>query len=278
MKSPFFWQNAGLLLLLIANFAFGVWLVVRTPAETPVDNVDSAAIVEGSSNRKNPTAWRIILRVVCVIYATASCLILFVLGLQFCENEFSALPQECWRQRNSFPQIKLGMTQKQVAGIVGEPQDVYRRNDNDQYRYLLSPSGLPEYASVSFNADPKNAGGDVVVVDKWPDDGRLNALNGWWRSHLYCEYWSRLRTLCDKAMVLCWLGILLVALATLLPFWPCKDWHSLALYLPAVALTLGITNEATQRIGWRYDLMVLVPAYFVIAVVWVFRVIHVANK
>ena len=266
------------MLLVFANFAFSVWLVVRKPAETPADNVDPAAIMEKSSIRKSQTAWPIILRVICVIYATASCLIVFVLALQFCENEFSALPQVCWRQRNSFPQIKMGMTQKQVAGILGEPQDVWRRNDNDKYRYLLSPSGLPEYASVSFNVDPKNAGGDVIAVDKWPDDERLKALNGWWRGHLYCEYWSRLRTLCDKAMVLCWLGIMLLALATLLPFWPCKDWRSLPLYFPVVALTLGIANEATQEIGWRYDLMLLVPAYFVIAVVWVFRVIHIANK
>lgn len=271
MKSPFFWQNAGLLLLLIANFAFSVWLVLRKPADFRVKNVASAITAE---NPATTPAWRIVLRVVCVVYATASCLTACVLALQFNENEFSALPQGCWKQRHDFPAIQQGMTQKQVVGILGDPQDVWRRNDNDLYRYLISPSGLPQYAEVLFDADPKNAGGEVIVVDKEPKDAWLQALNGRWWDHLYNEYVYHSRPLYNKAMVLCWLGIVLVTLATILPFWPCNNWRSLSLYFPIIALTLGLTTEATQRIGWRYDLFVLVPAYFIIVIVWIFRVIH----
>ncbi len=277
MKSPFFWQDAGLLLLLVANFAFSVWLVVRTPDDTRVENVASAASTERKGMPKTPLVWRILLRALCLVYATASCLTLFVLALQFRDTEFLPTSQEYWRQRNSYPQVKMGMTQKQVDEIMGDLRDVWHRNDNEQYHYLLSPSGLPENATVSFGADPKNAGGAVVVIDKWPDDKRLNVLNHWWRGHLLFEYW-RCDAVLDKAMGLSCMGMLLLAVVSLLPFWPCRDWRSLALYFPVAALTLGLAHEFTRRGDLRWVVFLIAPSSVVIVVTWVIRVILVARK
>ncbi len=277
MKSPFFLQNASLIPLLLLNFAFSVWLIVRKPDEIRVDSVDSAAIVEKNSTQKNPLAWRIILRSLYVVYATASCLFLIQFALQFRENEFSPQYQENWRQRSSFPQVKAGMTQKQVTETMGDPQEVWRNNNNDQYRYWLGPSGLPEIGSVFFDADPKNPGGSVIVTDKWPDDKRLNAINHNWLRHLSWEYWDP-RTISDKMMGLSCMGLVLLAAISLVPFWQCRDWASLALYFPVIALTLGLAHEATRRGDLRLQIFLNLPAFIVIAAVWLIRVIYVASR
>lgn len=278
MKSPFFWHNVGLLLLMLANLVLCMWLVVRRPVESAAGKLDSGAVVEKSSAGKSLPVLGILLRAIGVIYGTGSCLLLCFTAMQFRENEFSPQNQECWRQRASYPKLQVGMTQKQVLDIMGEPQDIWRRNENDLYRYLLNPSATPDYASVTFNVDPKNPGGGVVVVDKYPDDSQVLALNRSWSSHLYTEYVRQTRSFRDKGMVLCWLGILLAAFLTLIPFWPCNDFLSLALYFPLIGLTLGITNEFIHTISWRWDLFVLVPAYVVIAGGWVIRVIVIASK
>jgi len=96
MKSPYFWKNLVLVLLVIANFAFIVWQIGWKPhASTP-----------GS------IWWPIVLRALSVVYATGSCLLMIFTVMQFADAEFSKQAQKKWKRQQDWKRIHAGMTKK----------------------------------------------------------------------------------------------------------------------------------------------------------------------
>ena len=69
------------------------------------------------------------------------------------------------------------------------------------------------------------------------------------------------------------LGIILLGVATLVPFGVHAGAYSWTLYIPLLTLLLGVTSEACGQRGWRYHLMLLSPLYALILIGWAARLI-----
>lgn len=277
MKSPFFWRNLGALLLLIANFAFSVFGIMRTPDGVPPPagaTIQQSDLTERSGGQGTPVSFRIVLRALSVVYAAASGLMLCAASIFFCEMEFSDSSRLCWKRRNDWTRIQIGMTKAQVVDALGKPDYQETWNNAERLKYKLHPLDLPEQSEVSFNI-----GDDQKVVAKHPMDEQLAAQRSEWWPRAGTYRCSAFKTrLSDTAMVLSFVGIIVLAIVSLIPAWPYAHWHALSLYFPAAAIVLCVTYENAQKRGWRFDLFLLYPAYAVILVVWVLRVVHVASK
>jgi hypothetical protein len=259
MKSPFFWKNLCLVLLVVANFGLTVWLIWRYPRP---------AFTAGS------VVGPVLLRTLSVMYATVAFLLVMFVVPEFCDAEFSEQAQTCWKRQRDWVRIQPGMTKTQVLEILGpaEYSDVWY--DLDRNKYRLNPQQSDESASVSFSIVPTGSAEEAKVVEKYPADDRALAFD-------YFQTYSldALKThFSFMALPVSFIGIVLLALVSLLPVWPLTDSTSLSLYLPAAALVLCIAYETAQKGGWRFDLYMLFPAYGVIGVAWLLRVIHVAQK
>ncbi len=96
MNSPYFWKNVALLVLVAANFAFSVWQVRRTPADVRAGS--GAVVVQNSAGSveaemdgvdRLPLFFRIVRRLLTVIYFSASIFVFVGCGDLFLEMEVS---------------------------------------------------------------------------------------------------------------------------------------------------------------------------------------------
>ena len=256
MKSPFFWKNLVLVLVVLANFAFVVWLIARKTAVSSSDSV----------------GWQVALRSLGVMYATVSCLLMVFAVMEFTDAEFSKRAQECWKRQLDWKRIQPGMTKKQVIEILG-PADRSEVYDLDRNIYGLDPLNPGDNSSVSFSIVPMDSAEEPKVVEKDPTDEYLKF------DYFHTYSFDALKGhFVIAAQVASFIGILLLAVVSILPIWPSVDCLSLSLYIPVAALVLCIAYEMSQRGGWRFDLFFLIPPYLVILAAWIFRIIQVAQK
>ena len=285
MKSPYFWQNLAVLLLMLANLAFSVFVIVRKPGIEPPEPRDSsaeklgdAAVADGAVIRPRASLSRIILRAFCVGYATISCMLFLLVLSLVVELEMAPISQQAWQRRHDWKQIRTGLTKKEVTDILGEPDYQDTWNDEERYQYKLHPMDLAHSADVCFNLPSPTETAVQKVVSKFPEDEHLEKnQSDWWpdsQSFRYSSYKNSI-ALCISA--LSFIGIVLITLVTLLPIWALKDCYALSLYFPIAAILLAGSYEYVQKDGWRFDVVFLLPMYLAIVGVWIFRVALLVN-
>ena len=259
MQSPFFWRNLGVLLLVLANLALSVRLLLHgaLPSPTP-----------------GPVAIGVILRGFALTYATLSLVAALIAILLFCILELLPESRATWTRSAKWSEIRPGMTPQEVIDLLGEPFQRSTVGDSStgsevQFGYQLHPLGLRDGAAVIFQAVP---GAAMTVTLKSPDDESLARITGNWIPGGYTG--SRYRgTITEAASILSFLGIMLLVVATMLPFGARAGASSWTLYIPLLALVLGLIYEARGPRGWRYDLMLLYPLYAIILIGWMVRLI-----
>lgn len=145
--------------------------------------------------------------------------------------------------------------------------------------YTLYALDWTDSATVYYSIVLENGTEEAKVVEKYPsDEDMLDIDSFWWPNFQTRNYLLLKDHLVRTTLAVSFIGILLLAVISSIPVWLCSDWRSLSLYIPAAAAVLCIANENCQTGGWRCDAIFLIPAYAVIVVAWLFRVIHVAQK
>jgi hypothetical protein len=266
MRSPFFWQNLGVLLLVVANFALGVWLFFSRKVRDAVGRL--------------PLPLPLLIRAPVVLYAFASCFVLLMALQLFYFFEVDARSRECWQRSARWAQVQKGMTGQQVVQILGEPypRDRWGNDNVERYFYQLHPLGLSDGYVISLKDDPN--GGEARVVDKSPTDAeRLSRPEPLLPHDTWSyPYFSDSQTITDMSTITAFGGILVLALFAVIPFPLRAGWYSWTLYAPLVAFMLAIIYEIPQKGGWRFDWLLLFPAYVLILLGWVIRLIIVIVK
>ena len=259
MQSPFFWRNLGALLLVLANLALCGRLLLHGVPAGPAPG---------------PVAIGVILRGIALSYATLSLIAALITILLFCTLEVFSGSRASWQRNARWSEIHEGMTQPEVLRTLGEPfqrlsSETSSTGSEVQFGYQLHPLGMQDGAAIIFQAAP---GGALTVTLKSPDDEDQARVNADWVPDGYTG--SRYRgTITDTAYMLSFLGIMLLVVATVLPFGVRAGVYSWTLYLPLLALVLGLIYEARGPTGWRYDLLLLYPAYAIILIGWAVRLI-----
>lgn len=247
----------GVLLIVIANFVISFCVLGLQKLTTGY-----------------PLALRIPIRAVSVLYMAASLVVLLIAISFFQTLEVSDSSRECWKRRYHWSEIKIGMTEQQVVQILGQPKDKdIWSNDDERYHYDLHPLDLVSINAVLFNVDKAQPAGEKKVVDKYPTDEELSARLEWIpdkRTYLYSTYVS---TISDTANGITFFGIMLLALLAFVPDGFRGDLYSWTLYTPLVALMFGVIYEKGVTAGWRFDWFILFPAYALILLGWLVRLI-----
>jgi hypothetical protein len=274
MHSPFFWRNVGLLLLVAAHFVFAVkvllWLKGRSD-------------FTGDFTRR-PTGWGPARRAFSLLYVTASFIILLIAGLLFYEYEGSAEARESWKNSRQWAQVKIGATPPDVVRLLGPP----RRSGKDWTPYFIDEDTDDVFifqidliqmdgGMIEFQIDPTSPSKELRVSSKYPSDEiMLRCLTEWGPP----EYTYRLlrRGASDSALLISFGGLILLALASLMPFGLRHGWNSWTLYTPFLALMLGTIYEMNVGAGWRFDYFLLVPLYAVVLGCWLFRLVKAVRR
>ena len=155
-----------------------------------------------------------------------------------------------WRATRNWTSIQPGMSQAQVTALLGPPHQIAEQF----YFYDLHPlTGLE--GNIEFE--------DTRVKSAYPPDGAAwtsQAMRTWFHGEA-------------KAITFAFgfLGIAVVAIASLVPV---GGRAALPLYYPLFTIILALLYESVQSPGWRFDLMFLVPAYCVVGVAWLVRVLY----
>ena len=256
MQSPFLWRNIGVLLLVLANVALSVRVMQHYAMPT-------GSLPVG-----------IMLRGLTLSYAMLSLIVALVAILLFCAIEVFSESRASWQRNARWGQIHDGMTQQEVLGLMGEPfqrhlSETSSTGPEEQFVYRLYPLASPDGSAVGFRRDP---GGAMTVAYKSPDDDGLARGRAEWipRGYSRSRYRDAIR---EPLVILAFLGIILLGVATLVPFGVRAGAYSWTLYIPLLTLLLGVIYEACGQGGWRYDLMLLYPLYALILIGWAVRLI-----
>jgi len=194
------------------------------------------------------------LRAGAALYLTLSLFGFLLAASLFHTLELSPRAASCWRTNSEWPKVKLGMKRREVVAFLGAPKEI-RFGVNDIYD--LHPLGMLNTGVVSYDAE----GDDAVVESKRPETrvawlppgpGLAEHLRG-------------------DALVMSAIGLVLLAILSLLPFGARQGWRSWMLYTPVPMLVLALVYEKLVTGGWRFDLFFLGPAYLVIAGTWLLR-------
>jgi hypothetical protein len=256
MQSPFFWRNLLVLLLVLANLVL------------------SGRLLQQSGFLTGTPSTGVLLRSGAMAYATLSLLAALIGMLLFGILEVFSDSRTTWQRSARWGELRPGMTEAEVVGLLGEPFQRLSSNATSsgpelQFGYRLHPLGMADGAAVIFQPSPEGA---MTLASKSPDDagwarGREEWIPGGYTAARYRE------TIGEAASLLSFTGIMLLAILTLIPFGTPQGARSWALYLPLIALLLGVVYEARGPRGWRYDLMLLYPAYALILIGWLVRLI-----
>src|SRR5688572_25103070 len=107
-----------------------------------------------------------------------------------------------------------------------------------------------EGGTIEFKIDSTSASKEMKVANKYPGDERVLGYLAEWKSPVYTH-----RTLRGEISDLAWLisfgGLILLALASIIPFGLHNGWNSWTLYTPLIALMLGIVYEMNIGNVWR---------------------------
>jgi hypothetical protein len=247
VTSPFFWRHFGILLLVFANFALSLFAAQRARASFSQSALTRSVLARAGS----------------VAYLAGSTLILLLGVSMFIELELSEHAQSCWKTNRDWAKVKLGMTRRQVVQILGDPPA--NSFGNDQYSlhpfeyfgaYIFYDVTTEESAHGLRNDNSK-------VTEKQPAesvDWIPNGIHGAYQ-----------RQLASDAMPLCFLGLIVLAVASVIPMSLQAGANSWMLYLPLVAILFVVIYEWNVTAGWRFDLMLLYPIYLVILGAWSLR-------
>ncbi len=260
MQSPFFWRNLGVLLLVLANLVLSVRLMQLNGAPT--------------SPTQSTVAVGVILRGATLTYAALSFIVAFVTIILFLTLEVFSGSRASWQRNARWSEIREGMTQPEVLHQLGEPfqrlsSEAPSTGPEEQFAYQLHPLGPLDGAVVAFHRD---ASGGMTVAYKSPDNevqarGRAEWVPGGYARSRYRD------TIRESALILAFVGIILLGVASLFPFGVRAGAYSWTLYIPLLALVLGLIHEACGPRGWRYDLMLIYPLYAVILIGWAVRLV-----
>jgi len=264
MPSPFLWRNVAVLLLVAANFALAVRLLAGPAAPTQ-------------------PALGVPLRAIGLVYVVASALLVLLAGLLFCAIEVFDPAPTAWRRAERWTGVQAGMSRPDVEGRLGAPfqkwPTVRDGHAGEEWVYQLRALGAPDEGHVTFEtAAPEAPAATMRVVARQPRDDRWALIRGEWIPR---GYTGRIyaRNVTETAAMLSLVGLLGLALLSLLPFGVAAGWRSWTLYTPLIAALFGFLYEVPQQGGWRFDRMFLLyPAYAVIAGAWLVRLVVVLKS
>jgi hypothetical protein len=255
MASPFLLRHLALLLLATANL--GVSVVVLTRAPVPAEPLWLGIALRGGS----------------VLYATASLLTFVVVASFFFFLEVAPDARTCWARHASWETIRPGMKREEVLRLLGPP---WRSGESlvpgskEQLEYRLHALGPLDEGAVFLDADG-------AVVSTLPEGESWRESRDEWLPRGQGRMVAR-DALCALAWVVAFAAILVLAAVALLPF-GATSFRSWTLYTPLVALLFGGVYELARAPGgWRFDLFLMVPAYLVIAVGWLVRLVLLLRR
>jgi hypothetical protein len=255
MSSPFLWLNVSLLLLALANFGLSVRILVSRQVKSYFNH--------------RPVALHIVLRASSILYAMLSSVAVLLVILLVCLFEVFPEARACWNTHASWKKIHVGMTQQEVVQLLGQPDESLE----DLYYYRLHPLERWQ-GSIAFTPEARQGGEGLHVVSKNPPDEAERQAKLAWISLTYLDPFF-IDNIVDSAGTLAFLGIIVLAVVSLLPLSLRNGWDSWMLYTPLITLLLGTTYEMNIKGGWRFDLFLLCPLYFVILGSWFVRLLIV---
>jgi len=260
MNSPFFWRNLGILFIVVANFVFIIKVLLSQKRRSDFSG--------------RPIASKIILRAISILYVTTSFIILLLAVIVFYSYEWSDDAQQSWKNSRKWADVKVGQTQQEVVQILGSPDRSGKesapffvdKDVDDVYIYPMSrirvEGGLIEFKNDSLK--------EMRVISKYPDDEIMSRyLADWDPPDYIANMFSR--NISELACVISFVGLVLLALASLIPWGLRNGWYSWTLYTPLIALNFGSIYEMNITAGWRFDLFLLLPVYALIIACWLFR-------
>lgn len=223
---------------------------------------------------------QVLFRAFTIIYMAFLSIVLFISVLFFLDIEVSSSSRECWKRNYEWKNIQIGMTQKQVVQILGQPL----RQDNWsglRYSYERHPLNYISMADVTF--DPNSAPNveDMKVISKYPDDTRMaEDLSEWIPYPNSFEYDTALERISSGSATFSFLGLVILTTLSLIPFNLRDKWTARMLYVPLATILFGIIYEHHQTVSyaWRFDLILIYPLYAVILIAWLIRLIIVVKS
>src|SRR5262249_56648721 len=135
-----------------------------------------------------PTVLKIILRAAGVLYAAASLIVLLIAILLFYLYEVSDSAQEFWKNTHEWASVKVGMTEPDVARILGPPSRRGKESagyfldegTDDVYIYQMQMVTIDDRI-VEFKTDATSALKEMKVIGKIPGDETVNAYLTEWK-------------------------------------------------------------------------------------------------
>lgn len=260
MQSPFFWRNLAVLLVVLANLVLcGRLLQLHGLAAGPgTGSVATGVILRGST----------------LLYATLSVIVALVAILLFCLLEVFSDSRQTWERSARWGEITAGMSQQDVLDRLGEPFQRLPSQSSaggaeEQFVYQLHPLGAHDAGAVGFR---RVVAGPMLLTDKFPDDAAWARGRAEWIPSGYTRVRYR-ETIVQAASVISLGGLLLLGLGSVLPLGVRAGMSSWTLYIPLLALLLGLIYEAGAPRGWRFDLLLVYPVFAVILIGWAVRLV-----
>ncbi len=234
MSSPFVWRNVAL--LAVCAIACGLAVRMASP-----ERWTSAAARAGA-----------------VAIASAALLIGCVAVALFAMTEIDGGARACWTRAARWSEVRGGLSETEVAAILGPPISHEEVFGAKRWLYRLHPFGDPHEGAVEFSPV------DGKVREKWP-----GLVRSEW---IVPRYRGEAANLC---FVIASLALIAVALTGLFP-WPLsRGLASWPVYLPAAALTftLAIRSVDPSRGGWGISLVTagLAVCWILILPPWLMR-------
>lgn len=262
MSSPFLLYNIGVLLLVISAFLIGIYLLFSKKVKIFLI--------------RYPIFLQVLFRAFTVIYAAFLAIVLLITIGLFMEIEVSTDSRACWKRNYEWKNIQIGMTQKEVIQILGEP---LRRDDWSGLRYSYERHPLDYISLADVTFDPNSAPNleDMKVISKYPDDARMAEDLSEWLPYRSFAYDTALKAISSGSAGFSFLGLIILAIISLIPFSLRDKWTSRMLYIPLVTMLFGFIYEHHQvaASAWRFDLFFIYPLYAVILIAWLIRLVIV---
>ena len=249
MTGPYFWRDLSVLIAVALNLALGVFGVHRARVW-----FGRLSLPMGIALRALSFVW----------------LMLSLVALLLAISVFHALELEGeanWRANREWPRVRPGTTKREVIALLGPPET----HIGVRYGYHLAPLHDQE-ATIYFEGDPNAAEledklkDDTRVVRKEPEEARAEWMSPYFlRLHVRDHLKGALLPISTAA-------VLILLVLSLIPFSLRAGWNAWVLYLPVMTLVFGVLYEGNVEGAWRFDLLLFVPVYLVIALAWMLRV------
>ncbi len=264
MSSPFLIYNIGVLMFVITAFVVGLYLIFSNKANTFLSRYSIFP--------------QVLFRAFTIIYTAFLAIVLFNTVLFFVDIEVSNRSRECWKRNYEWKNVQVGMTQKQVVQILGQPS----RQDNWsglRYSYERHPLDYISMTEVTFDPNSATTVDNLKVISKYPDDTRMaEDLSEWLPHQPGFAYDNALERISNISAPFAFFSLVILAILSLIPFNLRDKWTARMLYIPLATLVFVVVYEHHQADGWRFDLFLLYPLYAVILICWLVRLIIVFVK